>query len=125
MTQESPKKHHLLCIVCPEGCEMDIEEKDGELVFPKGICRRGQDYARQEVYNPCRVLTTTVQIEGGKIPMLPVRTQDPVPKGKLIEVMQRIASIVARAPVAVGDVVSEDVTGTGIALLACRNIGCR
>ena len=123
MTQDSSKEHHLLCIVCPEGCEMDVKEMDGELVFPETICRRGQDYARQEIYNPCRVLTTTVRVEGGEIAMLPVRTQEPVPKENLIETMQRIASIVAQAPIAVGDVVSEDITGTGIPLLACRNIG--
>lgn len=116
------KKHHLLCIVCPEGCEMDIEEKDGDLVFPKHVCRRGQDYARQEVYNPCRVLTTTVRIEGGDIAMLPVRTERAVPKKDLIKAMRRIASIVVHAPISVGDVVCNDVAD-GIPLIACRNIG--
>ena len=54
--------------------------------------------------------------------MVPIRTQEPVPKENLIETMQKIASITAQAPIAVGDVISEDITGTGIPLLACRNI---
>ena len=122
---DEPRKHHLLCIVCPEGCEMDVVERDGDLVFPEGICRRGREYARREIYNPCRVLTTTVPVEGGEIAMLPVRTGKPVPKPKLIAVMQRIASIVAEAPVAVGDVVCEDVMDTGIALVACRAVAAK
>ena len=121
MSQKT-SKHHMLCIVCPEGCEMEIEEKNGELLFPKGICRRGQEYARQEIYNPCRVLTTTVPVNNGKIAMLPVRTSQPIPKSTLIEAMQYIASITVNAPVSVGDVICENIVNTGIALVACREI---
>ncbi|GAK55555.1 protein of hypothetical function DUF1667 [Candidatus Vecturithrix granuli] len=115
-------KHRLLCIVCPEGCEMDIDEQDGNLVFPKGICRRGQEYARQEIYNPCRVLTTTVPIRGGEIPMLPVRSSQAIPMAKLIEAMQQIANIEGNAPVKTGDVICQDIAHTGITLIACRTI---
>lgn len=122
---DEPRKHHLLCIVCPEGCEMDVVERDGELIFPKGICRRGREYAHREIYNPCRVLTTTVPVEGGEIAMLPVRTSRPVPKPKLIAVMREIASITVAAPIAIGDAIREDVMGTGADLLACRSIAAR
>jgi CxxC motif-containing protein len=115
-------KHIILCIVCPEGCEMEIEEKNGELVFPKGICHRGQTYARQEVYNPCRVLTTTVRIQGSAIAMLPVRTSQTILKGKLIEAMQQIADIEVEAPVKLGDVVCQNIADTGVSLIACRTL---
>ena len=121
MNQETPK-HRLLCIVCPEGCEMEIEERQGELLFPKGICRRGQEYARQEIYNPCRVLTTTVQVRDGEIAMLPVRTSQPIPRAKIIDAMQQIASITVNAPITVGDIICENVVNTGVALVACREI---
>jgi CxxC motif-containing protein len=121
MNQETTK-HKLLCIICPEGCEMDIDEKDGTLVFPKGICRRGQEYARQELYNPCRVLTTTVSIRGGEIAMLPVRTSQPIPKAKLIEAMQQIANIEGKVPVKTGEVICRDIASTGVSLIACRTI---
>ncbi len=121
MSQET-LKHKLLCIVCPEGCEMEISEKDGELVFPKGICHRGQEYGKQETYNPCRVLTTTARIHGGEIAMLPVRTSQPIPKAKLIEAMQQIADIEVTAPVKTGDVICQDVASTGVSLMACRTI---
>jgi len=104
---------------------MDIVERDGELVFPKGICRRGREYARREIYNPCRVLTTTVPLLGGEIAMLPVRTSKPVPKAKLIPAMREIASITTTAPIAIGDVIRADVMDTGIALIACRNVAAK
>ena len=119
---QNTSKHHILCIVCPEGCEMEIEEQHGDLLFPEGICRRGQEYARQEIYNPCRVLTTTVQVRDGNIAMLPVRTSQPIPRAKLPDAMQDIASIVVNAPVAVGDIVCENVVNTGAKLIACREI---
>ena len=117
------KKHKVLCIVCPEGCEMEVTDVNGELTFPKGVCRRGQDYAHQEIVNPCRVLTTTVRLNGGDVNMLPVRTSDPIPKQLLTEAMQQIASITTTAPVNIGDMICDDIAGTGIALHACRTIG--
>ncbi len=115
-------KHKLLCIVCPESCEMEICEKEGELIFPKEICGRGQDYARQEINNPSRVLTTTVPILSGEIAVLPVRTFRPIPKSKLIEALQQIASIEVNASVKVGDIICRDLVGTGVPLIACRTI---
>ncbi len=119
---QKPSKHNVLCIVCPEGCEMEIYASDGELVLPREICRRGQDYARQEIYHPCRVLTTTVRVHGGETAMLPVRTSQPIPKGKLLEAMDQIATIEVTAPIKIGEVICQDVAHTGIALIACRTI---
>jgi CxxC motif-containing protein len=116
------KTHKLLCIVCPKGCEMDITESDGILKFPKGICVRGQAYAKQEIYNPCRVLTTTVELQGSDVAMLPVRTEAPIVKGKLVEAMNQIARLKVSVPVRRGDVVCENVAGTGIKLIASRTL---
>ena len=116
------KSHQVLCIVCPQGCEMEITESGGTLEFPKGICARGQAYAKQEIYNPCRVLTTTVVLEGSDIAMLPVRTEAPILKGKLAEAMDQIAHLTARVPVHRGDVICDNVAGTGIKLIATRTL---
>lgn len=115
--------HKLLCIVCPEGCEMEVVEKDGTFVFPKGICQRGQDYARQEIVDPRRILTSTVRLTGGDVEMLPVRTTLPIPKEKLLEAMDQIAGTTAEAPVRIRDVLTPDVAGTGVALIASRSVG--
>ena len=116
------KKHKLLCIVCPQGCEMEVSENDSKLCFPKGICKRGQDYAKQEIYNPCRVLTTTVKINSLDFAMLPVRTSAAIPKEKLEIAMQQIAKIKVNAPIKLGEIICQNIATTGIKLLASRTI---
>ena len=119
---KNSKKHKLLCIVCPEGCEIETTEIDGKLQFKDGICKRGQGYARQEIYNPCRFLTTTVRLMRGDQAMLPVRSSKVIPKGKLIKAMQQIACIKVSAPIKLGDVICDDIAGTGICLLASKSV---
>lgn len=114
--------HKLLCIVCPEGCEIEATEIDGEFVFEQGICKRGQDYARQEIINPCRFLTTTVRIKGGVQAMLPVRTSKAISKKKLVEAMQQIAAIETAAPIKLGAVICSNVANTGITLVASKTV---
>ena len=121
----SCKTYHLHCIVCPEGCEMEVGRDGDEFVFPDGICRRGQVYARQEIENPCRVLTTTVPVVGGEIGMLPVRTSEPIPKGLLMKAMTTAAAVRVEAPVTAGDIVWRSIAGTGVDLVACRSIGTK
>lgn len=124
MAQEA-KHYKLRCIVCPEGCDIEADEVDGEFTFAKGICKRGQDYARQEIVQPCRVLTTTVPLNGGQVAMLPVRTVDSIPKDRLMDAMQQIASLTADAPVSIGDVICPDIAETGVALHACRTVDAK
>jgi len=119
---KNKKTHKLLCIVCPEGCEIETTEIDGEFKFEKGICKRGQDYARQEIINPCRYLTTTVRLKNGNQAMLPVRTSEVIPKEKLIEAMQQIATIETAVPIKLGDVICFNVANTGITLIASKTV---
>ena len=116
------KTHKLLCIVCPKGCEMEVSENNRELSFPKGICKRGQEYAKQEIYNPCRVLTSTVRINSKDFAMLPVRTSAAIPKEKLEIAMRQIASIEVNAPIKLGEIICQDIAATGIQLIASRSI---
>jgi CxxC motif-containing protein len=119
---KNKKTHKLLCIVCPEGCEIETTEIDGEFKFEKEICKRGQDYARQEIINPCRYLTTTVRLKGGNQAMLPVRTSAVIPKGKLIEAMNQIAALEITAPIKLGDIICDNITDTGVTLIASKTI---
>ena len=116
-----PNARTMLCIICPEGCEMDITETNGELSFSKGICRRGQEYARQELAEPARVLTTTVRLIGSNIAMLSVRSATAIPKERLLEAMDQIACKSIEAPVVVGQEIVEDLAGTGVPLIATRD----
>lgn len=114
----------MTCIVCPTGCQLEVSRRTtGELAITGFKCRRGEGYARTEATDPRRVLTTTVRIQGGTLPLLPVRTEKAIPRGLLTEAMQVLARMEAKAPVKTGDVIVPDLLGTGIAVIASRDMG--
>ena len=54
--------------------------------------------------------------------MLPVRTDEPIPKRLLFSVIEELANIEMQAPVKVSDVIIGDITGTGANIVATRNM---
>ncbi len=109
----------LVCIVCPRGCHLKI---DDSLNVTGNACPRGEAYARAETTHPTRVVTSTVRLVGGQIPRLPVKTGAPVPKELIGSVMAELSRVTVTAPVKVGDVVISDVLGTGADVVATREI---
>ncbi len=119
MTEEK----NLTCINCPMGCFLTVELTDGEITKVSGnTCPRGEQYAKDEVTNPVRTVTSTVQVEGGAYERVSVKTKSPVPKGKIFEVMKEINKVSAKAPVNIGDVLIEDCAGTGVPVVAARMV---
>lgn len=110
----------LVCIRCPRGCHLTVDEETLEV---KGnFCPRGKDYGMKEVSAPERILTSTVAMKGASLPLCPVKTSAPIPKGKLFEGMKAIAEVSIEAPVAAGDVLVKDFLGTeGVDLVATRS----
>ena len=108
----------MICIVCPKGCH--LLAKEGTVTG--NACPRGEAYAITELTAPVRMLTTTVLLENGEYPRLPVKTSKPVPKGMLFEVMEVLGKVRARSPVSVGDVLISDILGTGADIVACRTM---
>ena len=115
----------LTCIGCPMGCQITVEMDKGEVKSVTGnTCAKGDTYARKEVTNPTRIVTSTVIIHGGDKPRLPVKTKSDIPKDKIFEVMKDIDATVVTAPKHIGDVVVSNVAGTGVDVIATRNIEC-
>lgn len=112
----------LICIVCPKGCHLKVDEENGFAVTGNA-CPRGAEYGKLELTNPTRVVTSTVRCEGGAHPRCPVKTDRAVPKGKIFQVMAALEGITLSAPVAVGQVVIKNVCGTGANVVATRNMG--
>ena len=113
----------MTCIVCPMGCPLKVTMNGDEIVDVTGnTCPRGKKYAITEVTAPRRVLTSTVKVEGGHLPLCPVRTRGDIPKGLRFDAMKEVNALVIKAPVAIGDVLIPDICGTGVPLVACRNI---
>ncbi|MEW8957019.1 DUF1667 domain-containing protein [Clostridium sp.] len=113
-------ERELICIVCPRGCRLkvNIDEK----TVTGNSCRRGEVYGINEVTNPVRVITSTVKINGASLRMLPVKTDGAIPKGLNFKCMDEIAKVELEAPIKVGQVVIENVLGTGINVIAARTL---
>ena len=112
-------KKSLIGVSCPLGCPIEVEIENGEVVAVTGnTCKRGDAYARAEITNPVRSLTTSVKVENGVHPVVPVKSSGPVPKDKMFECMKVINSATVKAPVKIGDVVIENILGLGVDIVA-------
>ena len=117
------EKKHFVCVICPVGCEVDVELQNGSVVSMKGNkCDKVKEFVLQELKEPMRVLTTTVRIKGAKYAMLPVRTDKPIPKRLFKQAVEQLAVIDLQAPVHMSDVIIRDVAGSGANIVATRTM---
>ncbi len=115
---------NLTCINCPMGCALTIEMEGNEVVSISGnTCPRGEAYGRKEVTNPTRIVTSTVRVTGGAADMVSVKTKQDIPKEKIFDCVKALRDVEVQAPVHVGDVIVSDVAGTGVDIVATRNVG--
>ena len=122
------EKIPLTCIICPMGCSMEVEvetDTDGHkkvLSVKDNGCKRGEQYASKELQNPTRTLTTTIKVEDGLLPVVPVKTAGEVPKNMLLQCMEVVRRAKCKAPVKRGDILLYDLLGTGINVIACADV---
>ena len=115
----------LICIGCPMGCPMTVTMESGAVLSVKGnTCKRGDVYARKEVTAPTRIVTSTVRVSESKsgAVTVPCKTKQDIPKGKIFEIMEALASVTVTAPVRIGDVLLENVAGTGVDVIATKDV---
>ena len=116
----------LTCIICPNGCELEIAYEGDQILFVTGNkCPKGAEYAEQEIKNPMRTIASSVNLVGGSMPLVSVRVNDPIPKAKIMDVMEVIRKTTVTAPVKIGDVVIADVLGLGVDVIATRNVDAK
>ncbi len=117
------EKRELTCIGCPLGCSITVSMENGEILEVTGnTCKRGDIYARKEVTNPTRIVTSTVQVSGGVAPTVSCKTKEDIPKGKIFDVTAALKGVCVKAPVAIGDVVYANVADTGVDMVATKDI---
>ena len=109
-------KREMVCVSCPMGGAITVELDDNnEVISVTGnTCPRGDKYARQECTHPERMLTSTVKVEGGRLPVVPVKSAAPMPKEMLFDAMKEVNKVTLKAPVTFGDVAVKNILGTGI-----------
>ena len=120
MLEETTK---MICVICPVGCSLMVTHKGKTLIKVEGHqCKKGLDYAKAELTNPQRVVTSTVNVHGGIHPLVPVYTAAPVPKQLIFNLLNALRRVQIEAPVGMGQVVLKDALGTGIDVLASRDL---
>ncbi len=116
----------LTCINCPLGCALTVTTENGSVTSVTGnTCPRGDAYARKEVTNPTRIVTSTVRVAGGVCPMVNVKTATDIPKDKIFACTAALKNVIVQAPVAIGDVILTNVADTGVDVIAARNIAAK
>ena len=119
------EKRELTCIGCPLGCAITVTLEGKDVKDIVGFtCKRGKDYARKEVTNPTRIVTSTVRLVGSKAGerVASCKTAQDIPKGKIFAVVAALKTVTAAAPVRIGDVLLHDVAGTGVDIVATKTI---
>lgn len=118
------EERKFICVSCPLGCGLTVSLDDaGEVTKVEGnTCPRGASYARSEVKDPRRVFASTVRVKGGKLPVCPIRSKTPAPKGKLSEIAEAVARLNVEAPVSIGQVLIHNVCGTDVDIVASRDL---
>ena len=113
----------MTCIGCPMGCQLSVTIADGgEITVTGNTCPRGADYAKKEVTDPRRIVTSTVKVAGGTEAVVSCKTQSDIPKGMIFDCVKALAGVKVPAPVAIGDVVLANVAGTGVDVIATKNV---
>ena len=116
------ESRELICIGCPMGCSLRAEIKESQVISVTGnTCRHGEEYAKKEVTNPTRIVTSSVKVEGGKLGVVSEKTREDIPKEKIFAVIKELKDVRVQAPVSIGDVIIKNVAGTGVDVVATRN----
>jgi CxxC motif-containing protein len=115
------EKRRFVCVTCPVGCNIEATVRDGVAQAITGPrCKRGAEFVREELTAPKRMLTTTVRVRGGILPLVPVRSAASLPKSRLLEVAAHLRTLALDAPVAEHQLVCANVLGTGVDIITSR-----
>lgn len=111
----------LICITCPKGCHLTVDEDNGYTVTGNA-CPRGAVYGKNELQHPVRVITSTVKITGAAVPRLPVKTDKALPKEKMFACMSLLDGITVQSPVKVGQILAEHILDTDVNIVATKTM---
>ncbi len=112
----------LVCITCPNGCKLNVENKNGELIVTGNKCKKGEAFAKEEMLAPKRSVTTTVKTVFPSLPVVPVRTEGEIPKEKIFDFIALCKDIVISQTYDCGEVILEKILNTDVNLICTVNM---
>lgn len=122
------REERLVCVMCPVGCRLTVRisydhgSGNGEIVVEGYRCNRGIAYGQQEILDPQRILPTSVLVEDGEMELVSVKTNKPVPRRMIFEIMEIVKKTKVKAPVRTGDVIIPNILNTGADVIATRSV---
>ncbi|AEY66528.1 DUF1667 domain-containing protein [Clostridium sp. BNL1100] len=118
------KSREIVCIVCPNGCRMNVayDENNEVTLVENASCKKGEEYAVNEIQFPKRSITSTVGVINGVLPLVSVRTDKPIPKEKISAALDEIKKIRLEAPVTFHQIIINDLLGTGAQLISTKEV---
>jgi CxxC motif-containing protein len=117
------EKNEITCIVCPIGCKILVITDDKKFNICTGNkCKRGIEYAINEALDPRRMLTTSIYVKGGVWPLVSVKSSQPVPKDKIVQVLKEIKKAKTKAPIKSGQILIKDIANIKIDIIATKTI---
>ena len=111
----------LICIVCPKGCHLKVDE-DNDYKVTGNNCPRGAEYGKKELTHPMRVITSSIRIQGGTQARVSVKTSTDIPKEKIWDIMKRLDEVEVEAPVHRGDIIEKNICGTQANLVITKDV---
>ncbi len=117
-----PQTSEMICVTCPKGCVMQVKHEGEHVLEVLDGCKRGEDYAICELQDPRRMVASTVRVTGGLHPLVPVYTRKAFPKPLIPQLAQKLREVEVPAPVTINQVVLQNALGTGIDIIASRDM---
>ncbi|GHV92560.1 molybdopterin oxidoreductase [Spirochaetia bacterium] len=117
----------MVCVICPNSCLLTVstENDKGQINVKNNGCPRGIEFAAREMTNPERILTSTVRMRNGALPLISVRSDRPVQKAELINLVKQLDNLIIDAPVSGGQVLVPSMGANKVNIIATREVGSK
>ncbi len=112
----------IICICCPIGCEISISEKENNYNITGNKCIRGENYAKEELKEPKRIVTATCATNSKRYPRVPVKSDKPVPKDLVFKLLEEIYKTKVNIPIKTNDIIIKNFNNLNINLVATFTI---
>lgn len=116
------ENREMICIGCPLGCNLNVKIDGEDIIVTGNTCPNGEKYAKEEVTNPKRIVTSTIKVLNNKTSRVSCKTDKAIDKNKIFACMEEIKSASALAPIKIGDILIKNVADSDVNIIATKNI---
>ncbi|MFA5422115.1 MAG: DUF1667 domain-containing protein [Bacilli bacterium] len=110
----------ITCIVCPNGCQLEIDELTHQVTGNK--CLRGVTFAINEVTNPLRSVSSTVRTNLPEYPVVSVRTNGEIPKDQMLGLIKLLKGVIVDDYLPIGTIIIHNVFGSNVDVITTANM---